>query len=277
MRKIVLFFLFLISVFFLASCTRVSLDPELPAIVDASSFDPLPEPIVEESRLIKAETTVVKDERQTHMIQYYEYDNGLLTRAYAPEGTLAARSEIPHIWDLIDMDIREVEETYQYDKGNRLVRIEGREPEELDDAGYVISFWYEEDHVARELLLVGDDIISIDFEYDGPRLIGAYCSTGANISYTYKDDGRLYIVTVLDNGITSKQYHYAETSVLNPIESEEDYVKYAYVDGLEVKINCFSATNPYSELRDYDLDGKLLYVSRDYDNGISSFTRYYYE
>ena len=265
----------LISVFFLASCTRVSLDPELPAIVDASSFGPLPEPIVEESRLIKAETTVVKEERQTHMIQYYEYDNGLLTRAYAPEGTLAARSEFPHIWDLIDMDIREVEETYQYEE-NRLVRIEGRGPEELYDAGYVISFWYEEDHVARELLLVGDDIISIDFEYDGPRLIGAYCSTGANISYTYKDDGHLYIVTVLDNGIFSKLYNYEETSVLQPIESEEDRVEYAYVDGLEVKITCFSATSPYSELRDYDVNGNLLYVSRDYDNGVRKYTRYYY-
>ena len=265
----------LISVFFLASCTRVSLDPELPAIVDASSFGPLPEPIVEESRLIKAETTVVKEERQTHMIQYYEYDNGLLTRAYAPEGTLAARSEFPHIWDLIDTDIREVEETYQYEE-NRLVRIEGRGPEELYDAGYVISFWYEEDHVARELLLVGDDIISIDFEYDGPRLIGAYCSTGANISYTYKDDGHLYIVTVLDNGIFSKLYNYEETSVLQPIESEEDRVEYAYVDGLEVKITCFSATSPYSELRDYDVNGNLLYVSRDYDNGVRKYTRYYY-
>lgn len=275
MRKIVFFFLLLISVFFLASCTRVSLDPELPAIVDASSFGPLPEPIVEESRLIKAETTVVKEERQTHMIQYYEYDNGLLTRAYAPEGTLAARSEFPHIWDLIDMDIREVEETYQYEE-NRLVRIEGRGPEELYDAGYVISFWYEEDHVARELLLVGDDIISIDFEYDGPRLIGAYCSTGANISYTYKDDGHLYIVTVLDNGIFSKLYNYEETSVLQPIESEEDRVEYAYVDGLEVKITCFSATSPYSELRDYDVNGNLLYVSRDYDNGVRKYTRYYY-
>ena len=275
MKKTVFSILLVVSAFFLVSCTRVSLDPPLPAIVDESMLAPEPDSMAEPGRLLRAETTVMKGDTRSHTTQYYEYQQGQLSRVYAPEGLLAARSEIPHIWDLVDMEIREVEETYYYEE-DRLIRLEGRKPEELGGGGYVISFWYEDDHVVRELLLVDDEIISLDLEYDGSLLVRGYCSTGSSISYSYNEDGSLYIVSLSDNGISSKFYDYIETSVLKPLRQGDEYAEYAFADGVEAKITCISASRPYTEQRQYDMDGRLLSASRDYANGETVSTRYYY-
>ena len=249
-----------------------------PTAVDATATQP-----VAFSRLMRTEATVLSDSAQNHACQYHEYDRqGRPVRIYAPEGYLAWLSDIPHIWDFHEhSEIREVEENYEYE-GNHLVRLTGCYPTELapeDRVSYIVEFQYDGDTLTGETLRVRENEFRISCEYEDTALARVLSADGGVITFEYDSIGRLSKKTIKDDAGNTHTfiYDYKNTPVRFPDYDEgDDSAAETWIDGYEVRISCPDRLSPYSELRQYDRENRLLYAARKYDSGSEKITDFYY-
>ena len=157
-----------------------------------------------------------------------------------------------------------------------MVKVEGVRPSEIGGGGYVITLEYDGDRVIREKYVDGELQKELMIKYEDGRVKELSCSDGTSATYTYSPDSKPSIITISDSsGNYSKLYDYEETSVLETIPAD-DALEIRYVDGTELRVTCNSALNPFHGLIDYDKTGRILYASREYENGNSSFTHFYY-
>lgn len=234
------------------------------------------------SRLMMTETTFLKDTSQLHTYQYYEYDKqGRLTRIYAPEGYLAYLSDIPRIWDLYEHgEIREVEEDYEYN-GEHLVRIKAYLPTELaqgNNVSYTIEFEYDGDILRGEILTIKDLEYRITFEYEDSRIVRAISVDGGAVNYSYGQDGQLSMKTIVDaeGNVNSELYDYEDTKVLFQGYYGDLNAPVTDIDGRELRIISENGQKPHHEIRQYDLEGRILYLAREYEDDTVRFSNFYY-
>ena len=221
-------------------------------------------------RLIKVESEQLLDARGTHRHQEYNYDErGRLLSIYAPEDYLPCVSDIPYTWLLFTHgDV--IEERYEYDDQDRLIRVTGYLPAEMTDdpLSYDITFTYDAlGHAKQETLISSSGQSSISLEYDGELVSRVDSSDGRFAELSY-ENGELVRVVLPDGEIT---YSREPGDVLQPIESG---VK--IIDGLIENVTC-SGPRTYTEELHYTMDGRLLYRSRDYeDDPQNTYYWFYY-
>lgn len=255
MRAKLLAVFLIVQVFLLSACVfqHAGPDPEVSPAARSASSSQLP------GRLIKVESSQLLDLLGTHRHQEYDYDEqGSLLSIYAPEDYLACVSDIPYTWLLYDHD-DVIEERYEYDDQNRLVRLTGYLPTELTDQplSYEIAFAYDESgRVIQESLSDSTGQHEISLEYDGALVYRVISSDAREAELTY-DNGELSRIELPDGEIVyTREFGEAMQSI-------EDGVR--FVDGMILRISC-TGPRAYTEKAEYTMDGKLLYREREYED-----------
>lgn len=267
MRAKILAVFLVAQVFLLSGCVfqHAGPDPEVsPASNSADSSQP-------PGRLIKVESSQLLDLWGTHRHQEYDYDEqGRLLSIYAPEDYLACVSDIPYTWLLyVHDDV--IEERYEYDDQNRLVRLTGYLPSELTDnpLSYEIALTYDESgRVIQESLSNSTGQYEISLEYDGALVYRVVSSDGREAELTY-DNGELSRIVLPDGEIVyTREFGEAMQSVEGGVR---------FVDGVIVHVSC-SGPRTYTEKAEYTMDCKLLYREREYEDDSQNtyYWNYYY-
>ena len=264
MRTRIMAALLVVQVFLLSGCIfqHAGPDPEVTLASRSAAFS-------QPGRLIKVESSQLLDHLGTYRHQDYDYDEqGRLLSIYAPEDYLACVSDIPYTWLLYDHD-DVIEERYEYDSQNRLVRLSGYLPTELTDhpLSYEITFDYDESgRVVQESLSDSTGQHEISLEYDGDLVHRVIAADGREAELYY-EEGKLCRVVLPDGEI-------AYTRELGEaMQTIEGGVR--FVDGVVEHISC-TGPRAYTEKAEYTMDGKLLYRERDYDNSQNTYYWNYY-
>lgn len=210
-------------------------------------------------RLIKAESQQLLDMLGTYRHQEYNYDEkGRLISVYAPDDYLPCVSEIPYTW-LLFTHSNVIEERYEYDERDMLVRVTGYLPAELTDnrLGYEITLVYDESgHVVQESLSDSSGEYFVSLEYNGDHVQRVVSSDG-RVAELYYENGDLVRTVLPDGEIT---YSREPGEILLPTDTGA-----RYIDGYTVTISC-SGPRVYTEKADYTEDGKLISRIRNYED-----------
>ena len=265
--KILSLFFSLTLIVTLSGCLLQSAgpDPELPRYSRPAAAAPSTAP----GRLINVKYEELLDVRGTFRHQEYSYDErGRLMSIYAPEGYLPCVSEIPYTWLLYD-HANVIEERYEYDAQDRLVRVCGYLPAELTDnpLSYEITMEYDDaGQVIRETLADSSGESTVALEYDG-GLVRRVISDDGRAAELYYENDELARVVLPDGEIT---YSRETGEVLVPTESGV-----AFADGYTVTKVC-SGPRAYSEKANYTVDGNLISRTRDYEDDPQNLYYWYY-
>ena len=254
---------------------KVSPDPDIPVKTMAPARSDN-----SEMRLFMCETSAEPDLRKTHRWQEYYYDEqGRLYRIYAPEGTLACVSDATHVWELYNHDIpAEIEELYEYDENDRIVKITGYLPTEIsgsDNVSYVITFIYDDfDRLAMEILQQNGYNTAFALEYSADMLNSIKSDRGEVIEYTYDEEGQISREIITEaNGERSDVVFTRENAIVayNIPSGSQD------TEGKRV-VRISSGTRVFTERFDYDREGRIVYRQKHVDNieQTSRFWNYYY-
>ncbi len=257
----------LFLVFILSGCILQSAgpDPELPQYSRLSAAAPL----TTTGRLTRVEYEELLDVRGTYRHQEYNYDEqGRLMSIYAPEDYLPCVSEIPYIW-LLYNHANVIEERYEYDAQDRLIRVSGYLPAELTDnaLSYEITMEYDDtSHVIRESLADASGVSTVTLKYKNGLAHQVICSDGRTVELTY-ENAELVRIVLPDGEITFSR---EPGEVLVPTETGV-----AFADGYTVTISC-SGPRAYTEQAAYTADGNLTSRTRDYEDDPQNLYYWYY-
>lgn len=255
--KILTMFFVVAQILTLSACIFQHAGPDPKVPLSSFTEEPTPTPVL--GHLIKAESQQLLDMLGTYRHQEYNYDEqGRLLSIYAPEDYLACVSEIPYTW-LLFTHGNVIEEHYEYDERDQLIRVTGYLPAELTDnpLSYDITFSYDASgHVIQETLSDSSGEYFVSLEYDGDHMQRVVSSDG-RVAELYYENGNLARTVLPDGEIT---YSSEPGEILLPTDTGA-----RYIDGYTVTISC-SGPRVYTEKADYTEDGKLISRIRNYED-----------
>ena len=270
----------LVGVLSACGCYHAVTDPTFVTEPAASADVPSAEASVE-PRLTKAVLRLQRDGGEQTREQQYEYDaQRRLVRVFAPEGGLASRCELSHVWDFLGgEEIPESEERYEYDAQGRPVRVTGWRSEDAGAGGsqsYVIEFQYDDaDHVILETLRRDDEEYSLYYDYEDGVLSEIRSSDGGYESLAFNDDGLLThcFLSLPDGSVSDITVTYAAGDVSVP--SDDGFLS-PVVSGL-IGTHVCDGAETYTEEFCYDASGRLLSRDRVWNESDHRLIAYDYE